>query len=470
MTAPKKARILMVDDEAATLDSFELTLAAAGFDSVVRCLDSRRALEQLHALAADVVLLDLSMPYVSGEELLEVIRNEHPDTEVIVITGIDTTDSAVRCMRMGAYDYLVKPVDESRLTATVGRAMETILLRQENICLRERFLEGRILNPQAFEPIVTASDRMRHIFQYVEAIGASRQPVLITGETGVGKELLARAIHAISRPGGPFVAVNVAGLDDIVFSDTLFGHSKGAFTGAHSIRPGLVEKAAGGSLFLDEIGDLSHTSQVKLLRLIQEREYMSLGSDSARPAEIRILAATHCDIEDAVAEGRFRKDLYFRLNTHRIHIPPLRERLEDIPPLLNHFMHKAAKELGREAPCLPKGLPRRLSAYSFPGNVRELEGLVFDALSRSGSQSLDIQPFRDRLGMSRLLSDEPDIGTSTGGSILFPEKLPTLAESNELLIAEAMRRAEGKQILACRMLGLSQPALSKRLKRSKLKF
>jgi transcriptional regulator with PAS, ATPase and Fis domain len=159
----------------------------------------------------------------------------------------------------------------------------------------------------------------------------------------VGKELLARAIHAISRPGGPFVAVNVAGLDDIVFSDTLFGHSKGAFTGAHSIRPGLVEKAAGGSLFLDEIGDLSHTSQVKLLRLIQEREYMSLGSDSARPAEIRILAATHCDIEDAVAEGRFRKDLYFRLNTHRIHIPPLRERLEDIPPLLNQWDGLARK-------------------------------------------------------------------------------------------------------------------------------
>ena len=260
----------------------------------------------------------------------------------------------------------------------------------------------------------------------------------------------------------PFVPVNVAGLDDTVFSDTLFGHVKGAFTGAQGARPGLVERASGGSLFLDEIGDLSAASQVKLLRLIQEREYLPLGADLPKSAEARVIAATHCDLESARDSGRFRADLYYRLCIHHVHIPPLRERPDDIPLLVDHFVRKTAERLDRKPLVVPDRLVVLLSACAFPGNVRELESMIFDAVSNCAGDTLSVNAFRGRLASDAAVHC---VDTVSPDSIVFPDPLPTLAQTSDELVQEAMRRSDGTQTVAARMLGISQPALSKRLKR-----
>lgn len=454
--------ILIVDDEPATLDSFELTLASGGIPDIIRCSDSRQALDILARTPVAVVLLDLVMPHITGEELLERIKTTHPDLEALVITGIDTVDSAVNCMQLGAFDYLVKPVDENRLVSTVSRALEMCRLKRENSSLHSGFLSDSLDHPEAFDHMIAQDPRMLRVFKYVEAVAASGKPVLITGESGTGKELVAQALHRLSAGNHPFVPVNVAGLDDTVFSDTLFGHLKGAFTGAQSARAGLVEQAALGTLFLDEIGDLSAPSQVKLLRLIQEREYLPLGADMPKPAEARVIAATHCDLEAARDRREFRDDLFYRLCIHHIRIPPLRERPDDIPLLAEHFVQKAARELNRTPPVIPARLLARLTAYPFPGNVRELESMIFDAVSKCRSNTLAPGTFRSRLSSGESVARPQGAPTDT---VTFPEPLPTLARISDLLIEEAMRRSGGKQTSAARMLGISQPALSKRLKR-----
>lgn len=457
-----KGTILIIDDEQATMDSFELTLASEGMEDILCCRDSRKALDILHESDADVVLLDLVMPHISGEELLPRIRERHPDTEVIVITGIDCVDSAVECMRCGAFDYLVKPVENRRLAATVSRALEMRHLRRENSSLRSSFLGDEPKHPEVFAHMITQDTKMLRIFKYIEAIADSPQPLLITGESGTGKELIARAAHALGTPAGPFTAINVAGLDDTVFSDTLFGHTKGAFTGAQKTRRGLIESASGGTLFLDEIGDLSPASQVKLLRLIQEREYLPLGADVPKPVTARVVAATHKDLDAARRAGTFRDDLYFRLCIHHIHLPPLRERCGDLPLLIDHFIHKAASTFGRSIPSIPVGLVNALVGYPFPGNIRELESLILDAFSHPDSENLSLSVIRKRIASTG--SDGAAL-TDTPASLSFPEQLPTLSAMTDLLIDEALRRAGGKQTIASALLGISQPALSKRLKR-----
>jgi DNA-binding NtrC family response regulator len=286
--------------------------------------------------------------------------------------------------------------------------------------------------------------------------------VLITGESGTGKELVARALHALSRPGQPLVAVNVAGLDDNVFADTLFGHARGAFTGADSPRRGMIEAAGGGTLFLDEIGDLSLASQVKLLRLLQEGEYFPLGADQPRQSRARIVVATHQDLAARQAAGSFRKDLYFRLRTHHLHLPALRERKDDIPLLLDHFLETAASELSKKKPTPPPELALLLSTCSFPGNVRELRAMVFDAVSSHQARVLSMESFRRAIGESPTLA----MGNAPARSNPFAAvaDLPTLSSAVDLLIDEALRRAGGNQTIASRLLGISQPALSKRLK------
>nr|WP_321513515.1 sigma-54 dependent transcriptional regulator [uncultured Pseudodesulfovibrio sp.] len=454
--------ILIVDDEPASIDSFELILMAGGVTDIMRCDDSRRVMDMLAERSVDLMLLDLVMPHITGEELLEQIKDAHPNVEVVIITGIDTVDSAVNCMRLGAFDYLVKPVDETRLMSTVTRALEMHRLKRENSSLRSGFLSDEPDRPEAFAHMVARDARMLRMFKYVEAVAGSGQPVLITGESGTGKELLARALHTLTAEGKPFVPVNVAGVDDTVFSDTLFGHLKGAYTGAQNARAGLVEQASGGCLFLDEIGDLSAASQVKLLRLIQEREYFPLGADLPKSAEARVVAATHCDLEAARDDNRFRTDLYYRLCIHHVHIPPLRERSDDIPLLVEHFVHKAAAQLDRKPPHVPDRLIARLTAYAFPGNVRELESMIFDAVSNCTGDTLPVAAFRERLandaGVQRIETGPADMVT-------FPDSLPTLAQASDQLVEEAMRRSGGKQTAAARMLGISQPALSKRLKK-----
>jgi DNA-binding NtrC family response regulator len=373
----------------------------------------------------------------------------------------------VQCIKAGAFDYIVKPVEADRLVTAVNRAVSFQELQRENQLLRRHMLRDDLDNPDAFNRIITANKKMLGIFQYVESIASTSQPVLVQGETGVGKELIARAIHRLSGLKGKFVAVNAAGLDDTVFSDTLFGHAKGAFTGADTPRGGLIEQAAGGTLFLDEIGDLTPASQVKLLRLLQGGEYFALGDDLPRTSNARIIAATNQRLRDLLEEGRFRKDLNYRLQTHQITIPPLRERLEDIPQLLEHFLSTAASRLNKPSPTAPRELVALLSGHTYPGNIRELESMVFDAVSRHQSGDLSLDSIRSHIQREQDASVtlQPPQGQVSAPGVIFPQKLPTIKQATWQLVEEAMRRNDGNQSRAAKALGISQQALSKRLKK-----
>jgi DNA-binding NtrC family response regulator len=409
------------------------------------------------------------MPHLSGQVLLEHLTADYPDIPVILLTATNDLETAVQCMQVGAVDYLVKPVDTNRLLTSVRRALEVRALRAEVLSLKERLLTDTPPHREAFAEIITQSKAMHAIFRYVEAIAQSPQPVLITGETGTGKELIARALHRLSTGHGEFVAVNVAGLDDTMFSDTLFGHIKGAFTGADRPRDGLITQAAGGMLFLDEIGDLAAASQVKLLRLLQEGTYYPHGADRPLQSRARVVVATNLDVAQRLSEGLFRKDLYYRLRAHHIQIPPLRARREDLPLLINHFLEKAAQALHKPLPTPPLALYRLLQTYAFPGNVRELEALAFDAVARHQGGLLSLQSFKTAIGVAAPMAEDgtephpPPLSLSS----LFPDRLPTLREAQEALISEALRRADGNQGLAAGILGLSRQALNKRLTRRK---
>ena len=456
--------VLLVDDEPAWLRSLSLTLeSAAGITHLFLCQDSREVPALLDNGGIGLVLLDLTMPGLSGEELLGRIAERHPEVACIVVSGASQLDTAVRCMRQGAFDYYVKTDEEDRIVGGVVRAIRMLEMREENRAVSSRLVAGGLARPEAFAGIVTRSRAVLAACAYIEAVARSRQPLCITGESGVGKELFARAAHAASALAGPLVAVNVAGLDDAMFADTLFGHVRGAFTGADTPRRGMIEEAAGGTLFLDEIGDLSVASQVKLLRLLQEGEYQPLGSDQTRRLRARVIVATHRDLAADEAGGRFRRDLYYRLRTHHVHIPPLRERKEDIEPLLRHFLAEAAAALGKPVPTPPRELAGCLATHAFPGNIRELRAMVFDAVSLHKGRMLSMDSFLEAMGRSG-----PCQGQAPGSRPPNPfaafERLPTFGEAAEFLVAEALARSGGNQTMAARLLGISQPALSKRLK------
>ncbi len=468
---PSSFKILMVDDEPPFLRSLSITLERlGGINNLQRCTDSREVMEILSAGEVGLVLLDLNMPHVSGKELLEKIKENRPEIGVIIISGINQIELAVECIRKGAFDYYVKTSEEDRLVRGVLRAVRMIEMQKEHREIRDRLLLDNLEHPETFSEILTDEKSMRAIFQYLESVASSTQPILITGESGVGKELFARAAHTLSGARGPLISINVAGLDDNIFSDTLFGHRAGAFTGAEKDRPGMIEQAENGTLFLDEIGDLSIPSQVKLLRLLQNGEYYPLGSDRPRRMKSRIVVATHRDLTENRSSGAFREDLYYRLCTHHVHIPPLRERKEDIPLLLNHFMEKTARSLGKKMPSYPKELLVLLSNYGFPGNVRQLQAMVHDAVSVHKSRVLSLETFKRKMGVMtgvRKTRGGPD-EDACGSNIFVPtEPLPHIHEIADLLVNEAMKRAKGNQSIACRLIGISQPALSKRLKKLK---
>ena len=455
--------VLLIDDEEAWLRSFSMTLRAAGVSNIHTCADSREGTARALELSAALVILDLTMPHLSGMEVLAQLAEACPDVPVVMLTGVNDVGSAVACMREGAFDYYVKTTETERLVSGVKRALELQQLRRENSRLKESVLDDALAHPEAFEGIVTASQRVWGIFKYLEAVSASPMAVLIAGETGVGKELFAQAVHRVSGRGGRFVPVNAAGLEDQAFSDTLFGHVKGAFTGADSARPGLIEQAAGGTLFLDEIGDLDSSGQIKLLRLLQEGEYYPLGSDVARKSDARIVAATNRDLKALSDTGAFRKDLYFRLQTHRVVVPPLRERREDIAPLLELFLDEAAGMLQKKRPSAPRELTALLKTYHFPGNVRELRSMVVDAVTHHPGGILSMTRFKEHM---QHLAPLHDPAPRPGAGVTFGEVLPTMKENTELLIEEALRRADGNQAIAAEMLGISRQALNKRLKQS----
>lgn len=452
--------ILMVDDELPWLRSLGMTLEGpGGFTNLLQAQDSRAVMGLLAQHDVGVVTLDLTMPHLGGEELLQIIKRDFPAIQVIILSGMNQLETAVGCMRLGAFDYFVKTVEEERLLDGVRRAVRMVELQRENHEIRRRLLARTLERPELFAEIVTRDAGMLAIFSYLESIAASRHPLLILGESGVGKELIARVAHRLSNCSGSLLSVNVAGLDDNVFADTLFGHQKGAFTGAERKRSGMIEQAAGGTLFLDEIGDLSPASQVKLLRLLQEGEYYSLGSDTPSQSRARVVCATHRDLAEAVAQGEFRNDLYYRLHAHQVKIPPLRERREDIPLLLEHFLNAAAQELDKPAPTPPRELAALLGSYSFPGNLRELQTMVRDAVSRHPGGVLSMAPFLERIGTTR-----DQLAPCVENPFTLLDELPTLAGAAELLVDAALQRAAGNQSLAARLLGISQPALSKRLK------
>ncbi|MDV7106171.1 sigma-54 dependent transcriptional regulator [Vibrio sp. TH_r3] len=455
--------LLIVDDELAFIRSLSLVLERrGGINHLYQTCDSREVMDLIENNPIELVLLDLNMPHISGEVLLKQIVEKHPHVGVIIISGMNQIETAVDCIRLGAYDYFVKTTEENRLLDGIKRAITMQEMRREHEAMRRRFLSDTLEEPEVFKSIITKDKKLRSIFQYLESISSSQQSVMITGESGVGKEQIAAAVHQLSHKPGKMVSVNVAGIDDNVFADTLFGHSRGAFTGADRKRIGMVESASDGTLFLDEIGDLSHASQTKLLRLLQENEYYPLGSDKPKRSRARIVAATHQDLKKKVEEGSFRKDLYFRLCTHHVEIPPLRERKEDIPLLFTHFLTQAATEMNKVVPTYPKELPVLLSTYHFPGNIRELQALVYDAVGQHKSHILSMEVFRRVIDDSSYQIDTLDFDTG----LFDPNKpLPTLSEINQLLVCEAMDRAKGNQSLASRMLGISQPALSKRIKK-----
>ncbi len=441
--------ILLVDDDEPTLRSVARALRSHGMENLVLCQDSRRVPELVEQHRVSAVLLDVVMPHVGGEEVLEGLLGRDPDLPVIMVTGEDDVDTAVRCMKRGAMDYLVKPMQGDRLVAAVHLALEHRALREEAARLRERFCADRPQSPEAFKALVTADPAMLRLFAYLEAVSRGSQPVLITGETGTGKELLARALHAASERPGPFVAVNVAGLDDTMFSDTLFGHRSGAFTGATAHRGGMIEQAGQGTLFLDEIGDLPEASQVKLLRLVQEREYYPLGSDTSRPLLARVVAATQQDPE------KLRTDLYYRLRLYHAKVPPLRDRLGDIPLLVEHFLGLAAHDLGKPKPEVSPELYVYLESHDFPGNVRELLAMVFDAVARSDGEVVATDAFVD---LPTEVTPESD---ATTPAVRFPVPLPSLRAIEQSAIEEALRRVNGNQSAAARMLRVSRSTVAR---------
>ncbi|WP_243367163.1 sigma-54-dependent transcriptional regulator [Fundidesulfovibrio soli] len=456
--------ILLVDDEEQALQSYDLNLRYSGLTNTIRCSDPREVKNILRGQTVSLIMLDLCMPHLKGEELLAFIKDEFPEIPVIIVTGYNEVETAVRCMRAGSVDYLVKPVDRAHLLSAVRHALEQ---RQDAAPpVRLEAAPGQE-KPSPTARIVTENPRMKAVVAYVEAVAPSSEPVLIAGETGVGKELVARAIHDASGLSGKFVGVNVAGLDDAMFSDTLFGHKKGAFTGASIGRRGLIEEAAGGSLFLDEIGDLGKASQLKLLRLIQEREYYQLGSDTTKPLEARLIVASNQPLEALIERDLFRSDLFFRLRTHYVAIPPLRERMDDLPLLARHFLVKAAERLGKPVPATPPEFLPLLAGHGFPGNIRELEAMIFNAVALCEGDSLPMEPLRAWIGSVR----------KGAGPELFPpvleeggpQPVPTLKQAEERIIKEALERAGGNQSEAAKMLGITRQALNRRLLTKKRK-
>ena len=445
--------ILIVDDEPEILLAVDTCLRMAGMDHTITISDARDVTQQMERQVPGLILLDLNMPHINGERLLKMIHKTYPRIPVIVLTGTIEVETAVKCMKIGAVDYVLKPVEEARLLAAVKQALD--LGNQEN--MTQEPLSGelfsQIKNPKAFAHIFTQDKKMHSIFHYIEAIAPSSQSVLILGETGVGKELISLPIHTLSQRKGKLIKVNVAGLDDNVFSDTLFGHVPGAFTGAQKARQGLIEQAAGGTLFLDEIGDLALTSQVKLLRLLQEREYLPLGSDQVRYSDARIIASTNLDLWALEKEGRFRKDLIYRLSTHTLTLPPLRERLLDLPLLLDRFICQAAHELDKPVPELPKPLIEQMETYPFKGNIRELKSMVYDAMSRYKRGAITADLFKGLTTSDAGPGHEDDPASF----------LPTLKEASRELVEKAMKQTGGNQSEAAVILGISQQALSKRL-------
>lgn len=454
--------ILIIDDEVDVLDSYQMALKFRGYTNIICESSPEHVYELMQNINPAVVLLDLNMPRVCGEELIEYINNEYPDTVITVITGANDVETAVRCMKKGARDYIVKPVENTRLVSSVENAFNVHALKAEVSKLKESVIKVNLDVPANFSRFVTKSKAMLNIFKYMESIADSSMPVLITGESGTGKELIAKAVYNCGQYEGEFVAVNIAGLDESMFSDTLFGHTRGAFTGADAARKGLIGQASRGVLFLDEIGDLAPGSQVKLLRLLQEKEYYPQGADRPKKTDARIVVATHVDIADLRTNKNFRNDLYYRLLAHHIHLPPLRDRIEDISLLASRFLKDAATQMGRDACSLSEEAIRTLESWRFPGNVRELQAMVADAVSTCTGDVLGPESFINHIHKqagSNWVNEAPPVYSS--GRFSWQGAFPSIGEVSDFLMERALDMTGGNQTAAANLVGVNQSTLSR---------
>ena len=451
--------ILLVDDEKNLLLALETTLLSAGIEKISTLSNPSKIIETIEAIKPNIVILDENIGAVRGSELIGPILYKFPSTQIIMLTAISDVALVVKCMQSGAIDFLTKPIEEARLLSSIFNAIKKITMVDE-LQKMKLYLTGKNLeHPENFEEIVSVDDKITNLFKYIESVSKTPLPILLTGETGVGKELFAKAIHKTSKSKGKFIAFNAAGTDDNFFSDTLFGHVDGAFTSADKKRTGLLSEADNGTIFIDEIGDLQLNSQVKLLRLLQEKEYYPIGSDKAKQCLAKIVCATNKNLAEEVKASRFRADLFYRLNSHVILIPPLRDRIQDIEVLIPHLINKY-KTNKTFTIGFPKQLIPILSHYSFPGNIRELEMMVADAIAICKGTTLPLEPFFNKIDAVKIMKDK-DVTTKEYSTI---DAFPSLWEVEKQHIQKALTLAEQNQSMASRLLGITRQTLHKKLK------
>ena len=451
-------RILVVDDEKSMRDFLSIFLKKEGY-SVATAEDGEKAIQLLQKDIYDLVLTDIRMPRRNGLDVLKMVKETSPETVVLIITAFASTETAVEAMKRGAYDYISKPFQIEEVKLVIRNALEKKQLKTDNLRLRRQLKEQT-----AFENIVGKSPVMQRVYEIVQKVADIKSNVLILGESGTGKELIAKAIHFNSvRKEAPFVVVNCGALPEPLLESELFGHTKGAFTGAHADKEGLFEVANGGTVFLDEIGETPSTIQVKLLRVLEEKEFRRIGGTHSIQVDIRIIAATNKDLEKAVAEGRFREDLYYRLDVIPIHLPPLRERIEDIPWLTDHFLTKCSQASGQPAKHLTPEAMRLLQVHEWRGNVRELENVIERVVAMASGDTLNDQDITGCL--------EKPMGPREVQLDLPPDGLDLEARVEEMekrLLQKALQRTGGIKREAARLLRLNMRSFRYRLEKYKI--
>lgn len=449
MTNPR--RVLFVDDDVAMGDAVRETLKRAGYE-VTACDSAERALSLLAQSEFEVVVTDLQMPQMEGLEFCKRIVRTWTELPVIVVTAFGTTQTAIAAMRAGAHDFIEKPLQIDELSLRLARAIEHKQLKHENRRLRET-----VGASQASAKMIGDSDAMRAVYGMLARVKASDATLLILGESGTGKELVARAVHEDSaRRAGPFVAVNCAAVPEGLIESELFGHSRGAFTDAHSARTGLFMQANGGTLFLDEIGDLPLAMQVKLLRALQERTVRPVGGDREFAFDARIVAATNRDLETEVAERRFREDLYYRIHVLRIDMPPLRARGSDVLRIAAHYVHQFAERANKAVTGISAPVARKLLEYPWPGNVRELQNCMERAVTLTSFEELTLEDLPDKVANYAKTQFVVPVDNPT-------ELLP-LAQVEKRYILEVLRSVQGQKSLAAKVLGVNRRTLHRKLK------
>ena|SRR6266536_1019802 len=442
------ATILIIEDEAKMRRLLELNLGDDGFKTL-SAGDAEAGLKLLASEPVDLVLTDLKLPGMSGLELLQAAKQQNPALPVVVMTAFGSVETAVEAMKAGASDYVLKPFSLAEIRMVVRKELDVSRLREENRSLREA-LGHKYSHPN----IIAGSPKMQAVLATVERVASTNSTVLLGGESGVGKDLIARAIHEKSRrASGPFIKINSTAIPENLLESELFGYEKGAFTGATTSKPGKFDLADKGTLFLDEIGDVPPATQVKLLRVLQEREFERLGGTRTIKVDVRLVAATNRDLRAALEEGTFREDLYYRLNVVPIDIPPLREHKEDIPDLVNLFLRRFASDSGREVAAISDEAMDLLRTHSWMGNVRELQNVIERACALAKTSKLEA-------GDIRLDSPRRSAGSS---SDRFPPDGMTLDQYEDEMIREALKRAGGNKSQAARLLGLSRNAMRYRL-------